>query len=98
MALHDLSTYIGRRCRVVVHCPACGGLHTHEGTLAVSRRPGEVQLDGQQFTLGQIRAVSAVPGLETSGDSLLISGRAFNLLLQAGALLATLTALRAFAR
>jgi hypothetical protein len=91
----DITPYLGRRCQVMVACPTCGGAHTHEGTLAPARGPGELQLDGQHFALNQIRAL--VPSqTDDDGDarSITVSARTFNLVLQAGLLLAALSALR----
>ena len=74
----------------MVNCQACGRTHVHEGTLAVSRQAGEVQLNEQKFMLSQIRALSAVPVLDSS-DGASISGRAFGLLWQVVLLLAALS-------
>jgi hypothetical protein len=82
----------------MVQCQACGGTHVHEGTLNVSRQPGEVQLGGQQFTLNQIRALAPAPVLERPAESgVALPGWAFNLLLQAGIALTALSLLRALA-
>ena len=94
--LQDILPYLGRRCQMMVCCDACGGVHVHEGTLAVARKPGEVQLDGRSFTLRQIRALVASPTMDATREDASISRRAFNLLWQAGVLLAALSAFRAF--
>jgi len=97
MRLSEIAPYLGRRCRMMVQCPACGSTHVHEGTLNVAAQPGEVQLDGHAYAVGQIRALTAA-GPEPADDRRGIPRPLFNLLWQAGLLLMALSAARAFLR
>jgi hypothetical protein len=94
MPLQDLTPYLGQRCQVMLDCAVCGRTHTHEGTLAISRRPGEFELGGHTFDLSQIRALH--PTLEQRSDAIILSGRAVSLLWQAALLLAAFSLLHAF--
>ena len=95
MRFRDLSPFIGRHCQLMVDCDACGGTHVHEGTLALARQPGEVQLGGRSYPVHQIRALVDVPATEAAAEGITISMRAFQMLWQAGLLLAMLAAARA---
>lgn len=74
----------------MVHCPACGGTHVHEGTVSLSSLPGEIQVDGHTYSLGQVRAVLAL----SEPDEAAVSRRTFDLVFLAGVGFAALTALR----
>jgi hypothetical protein len=74
----------------MVECPACGGTHVHEGTIALSSRPGEILLDGHTYSLGQVRAVVTLP----ESDGVAIPRPVFDLVFLAGLALAAITALR----
>jgi hypothetical protein len=97
MRLCEIAPYLGRRCRMMVQCPACGGTHVHEGTLDVAPLPGEVQLDGHAYAIGQIRALTSAgsePGRRERG----VPRPVFDLVWQAGLLLMALSAARVLMR
>lgn len=74
----------------MVYCVACGGTHVHEGTISLSPRPGEIQIDGHTYPLGQVRAVLALPEPEQTA----IPRAVFDLALFSGIALAALSAFR----
>jgi hypothetical protein len=86
----ELNSLLGRRCQLMVHCPACGGTHVHEGTIALARSPGEIQVDGHSYALGQVRAVVTLP----EPDGAMIPRRIFDLAFISGLVLAAFSALR----
>jgi hypothetical protein len=98
MRLQDIAPYLGRRCQMMVECPVCGGTHVHEGTLGVARQPGEVEVAGHAYSLGQIRALTPAPGAEPLDRTLAIPRPLFDLVWQAGLLLLGLSAARILAR
>ena len=89
----DLSSYLGRRCQMMVHCTACGGTHVHEGTLATTGRPGELLVDGRAFPLSAIRALVMVSTPDAEPEPTISRGL-YNLVWLSGIALAALTALR----
>lgn len=97
MRICEIAPYLGRRCRMMVQCPACGGTHVHEGKLDAAALPGEVRLDGHAYAVGQIRALTAT-GPEPADHKRGIPRQVFDLLWQAGVLLMALSAARAFHR
>jgi hypothetical protein len=74
----------------MVQCPACGGTHVHEGTVSLSSLPGEIQVDGHTYSVGQVRAVLAL----SEPDAATISRRMFDLVILSGVAFAALSALR----
>lgn len=74
----------------MVQCAACGGTHVHEGMMSLSPRPGEIEMDGRTYALGQVRAVLALP----EADVPAIPRRVFDLALLSGVALAALSAFR----
>ncbi|MGE0544620.1 MAG: hypothetical protein AB7R89_31055 [Dehalococcoidia bacterium] len=74
----------------MVQCPACGGTHVHEGTVSLASLPGEIQVDGHTYALGQVRAVLAL----TEPERATISRRMYDLVVLSGVALAALSALR----
>jgi len=99
MPLHDVVPYLGSRCQVMLRCLACGGTHTHDGTLTAGRGPGELQLGSVTFRVDQVRAlVQEVRHAEQGADTTVFARQTVNLLLQGGFLLAALSALHRFAR
>lgn len=74
----------------MVQCPACGGTHVHEGTVSLASLPGEIQVDGHTYAVGQVRAALAL----TEPEQVTISRRTFDLVLLSGIALAALSALR----
>lgn len=92
MATHDLTPYFGRRCRMMVDCPACGGTHVREGLIARARTPGDLLIDGVSVTFGEVRALVALPASDPESPA--IDRRLFDLVLLSGVALATMSALR----
>lgn len=86
----ELNSLLGHRCQLMVQCPACGGTHVHEGTVSLSSRPGEIQIDGRDYALGQVRAVLALS--EPTGTE--VPRRVFDLIFLSGIGLAALSAFR----
>lgn len=74
----------------MVQCPACGGTHVHEGTVSLASLPGEIQVDGHTYAVGQVRAALAL----SEPDKATISRRTYDLVLLSGVALAALSALR----
>jgi hypothetical protein len=97
MRICEIAPYLGRRCRMMVQCPACGNTHVHEGTLAAAALPGEVQLDGHAYAISRIRALTAA-GPEPAGRQRVVPPSLMNLVWQVGLLLMALSAARAFLR
>lgn len=97
MPSREIAPYLGRRCQVMVSCPACGETHVHEGTLNAARQPGEVQLDGRAYPLSEIRALIASPGAEAP-SAWRVSDRVMTALWQAATLLMCLSAVHALRR
>ena len=89
----ELAPYLGRRCQVMVECDACGGTHTHEGTLAAARKPGELEIDGRTYPYGRVRALVLAPS-EGEGAELGVPRTAWNVALIAGVALAVVEVLR----
>jgi hypothetical protein len=86
----ELDSLLGHRCQLMVYCAACGGTHVHEGTISLSPRPGEIQIDGHTYPVGQVRAVLALS--EPEGTA--VPRATFDLVLLSGVALAALSALR----
>jgi len=78
----------------MVECDACGGTHTHEGTLAAARKPGELEIDGRTYPYGRVRALVLAPS-EGEGAELGVPRTAWNVALIAGVALAVVEVLRA---
>lgn len=97
-SLHDITPYLGRRCRVMVDCAICGGTHVHEGTLSIARQPGAIAVGGHTYSLGQIRALATAPGADPLPETRGVPRPLFDLVWQAGLLLMGLSAARLLAR
>lgn len=97
MPSREIAQYLGRRCQVMVSCPACGETHVHEGTLNAARLPGEVQLNGHAYPLAEIRALIASPNADAP-SAWRISDRALTALLQAATLLMCASAVHGLRR
>lgn len=98
MSTHELTQFVGRHCQVMVDCPACGRTHGHEGKLALSRRPGEIEVDGHVFELTEVRALNPAPVSEGDSNGILISAPVLRFAIQAMVILSMLAALRASTR
>lgn len=92
MPTNDLTPYIGRRCQLMVDCPACGGTHVREGLIARARTPGDLLIDGFAVTPGDVRALVALPVGDVDGPE--VDRRVFNLVVLSGLALAAVSALR----
>ncbi len=75
----------------MVDCPACGGLHVHEGMVSLAREPGAIKVDGRSLPLGQVRAVLALPSQEAENSA--IPRRLFDLAFLGGLALTAFTLL-----
>ncbi len=98
MSTHELTQFVGRHCQVMVDCPACGRTHGHEGKLALSRRPGEIEVDGHVFDLTEVRALHPAPVSETESHGFTISAPMLRFAIQAMFILSMLVAFRASIR
>jgi hypothetical protein len=72
---NDLASLLGHRCQLMVNCTVCGGVHVHEGTVSLARQPGEIEVGGHAYPVGQVRAVVTLP----EPDGFAIPRRVFDL-------------------